>query len=236
VNERPLAQEWDAQAGAWARWTRTPGHDRHYPYNMRAFLGLVPPPSGTTLDLGCGEGRLGQVLRGLGHRLVGVDVSPSLARLASETGAYDEVLVADAASLPFPDGRFELVIAFMSLQDMDDAPGVVREAARVLAPQGQMVAAFLHPFGSAHLGREPAEQRSYFESQRTLDEVNRDGIAFAFHQIHRSLEDWLALFFESGLRVEDLREPRPTEAEVRAEPELAKSRAKPAFLHIRCRR
>lgn len=236
MSERSLAEEWDARAGAWARCARTAGHDRHYPYNVRSFLELVPPPTGVTLDIGCGEGRVGVMLRELGHRLIGVDSSPTLARLAAETGAYDEVVVADAASLPFEDAAFELVIAFMSLQDMDDAAGAVREAARILRPGGPLVAAFVHPFASAHLGRPAAEQRSYFDVQRTLDEVSRDGIEFAFHQIHRPLEAWLALCFEAGFRVEAVHEPRPTEAEVAAEPDLAKSRAGPAFLHIRCRK
>lgn len=86
----------------------------------------------------------------------------------------------------------------------------------------------------AHLSHEPAKQRSYFEVQRTLDEVDRDGISFAFHQIHRPLQAWLVLFFDAGLRIEDLREPRPTEDDVRADPPLARSRTNPAFLHVLC--
>jgi SAM-dependent methyltransferase len=234
VSERSLADEWEAQAGAWERCARTEGHDRHYPYNLRAFLQLVPPPTGMTLDLGCGEGRVGVTLRQLGHRVIGVDSSPSLARLASETGAYDRVVVGDAASLPFDDASFDLVIAFMSLQDMDNAPAAVREAARVVVPGGRVVAAFVHPFASAHLGRPPGEQRSYFDVQRTLDEVNRDGIAFAFHQIHRPLEEWLALFLRVGLQIEELGEPRPSQEDVLAVPRLSESRLKPAFLHLRC--
>jgi SAM-dependent methyltransferase len=166
--------------------------------------------------------------------MFGVDSARSLAQMACETAGYQEVLVADATALPFPAAAFDLVIAFMSLQDMDDAEGAVREATRVLTPDGQIVAAFVHPFASAHLGRDPREQRSYFEVQRTLDEVDRDGIEFAFHQIHRPLEAWLALFFDAGLEVTDLREPRPTEFDVRADPRLGKSRANPAFLHVRC--
>jgi SAM-dependent methyltransferase len=168
--------------------------------------------------------------------MVGVDSAPSLAKLASERGAYEDVVVCDAAALPFGDATFDLVIAFMSLQDMDDAPSVVREAARVLSPDGHMVSALVHPFASAHLGREASEQRPYFEVQRTIDEVDRDGIAVTFHQIHRPLEAWMALFFDAGLRIEELREPRPSEAVVLAHPPLAKSRAKPAFLHVRCSR
>ncbi|MEN3281634.1 MAG: hypothetical protein V7607_2774 [Solirubrobacteraceae bacterium] len=236
MSERSLAQEWEAQASAWERWTRTPGHDHHFHrYNWPSFLGLVPAAGRATLDLGCGEGRAGVVLHGLGHRVTGVDCAPSLAKLAAQTGAYEEVVVADAAALPFPAGSFDVVVAFMSLQDMDDASGVVREAARVLAPGGRVVAAVVHPFASAHLGRERALQRSYFDVQRTVDDVQRDGIAFTFHQIHRPLHAWFALFFEAGFLIEDVREPRPSSDDVDADPSLAKTRARPAFLHVRGR-
>src|SRR4051812_46649288 len=41
VSERPIADEWEAQAQAWERWTRTPGHDRHFHrYNWPSFLDL----------------------------------------------------------------------------------------------------------------------------------------------------------------------------------------------------
>lgn len=237
MGERPLAKEWEAQADAWARWTRTPGQDHHFSrYNLPSFLQLIPSVEGRTLDVGCGEGRVGVALRQRGYRMVGVDSAPSLARLATETGAYEQVVVADAAALPFPDRVFDLVIAFMSLQDMDDAGGAVREAARVLSPGGVFVAAVVHPFASAHLSRDSVEQRSYFDTQRTLDEVTCDGLSFAFHQIHRPLEAWFKLFFDAGLRIEDLREPRPTEADVAAERRLGKSRNYPSFLHLRCTR
>lgn len=184
MSGRSLSEEWEGQAEAWARWTRTPGHDHHYHrYNWPSFLELIPAAGRSTLDLGCGEGRAGVALR-----------------------------------------------------DMDDARAAVSETARVLAPGGRCVAAFVHPFASAHLGRAPDEHRSYFEVQRTLDEVERDGIAFAFHQVHRPLEEWLGIFLDAGFQIEALREPRPREADVAAVPRLAESRRKPAFLHLRCLR
>jgi SAM-dependent methyltransferase len=127
------------------------------------------------------------------------------------------------------------VVAFMSLQDMDDAAGAVREAARVLAPGGVLVAATVHPIASSGIARDDATERGYFEEMRTTDAIERDGIAFEFHQIHRSLQGFLGLFFAAGLVVEDLREPRPSQADVADDPPLGKNRARPAFLHLRCR-
>jgi ubiquinone/menaquinone biosynthesis C-methylase UbiE len=47
--------------------------------------------------------------------MTGVDSARVLADLASRTGAYEKVVVADAAALPFDDATFDLVVAFMSL-------------------------------------------------------------------------------------------------------------------------
>jgi hypothetical protein len=104
----------------------------------------------------------------------------------------------------------------------------------VLIGDGRLVAAFSHPFASAQLVRDCGHQRGYFDVQRTLDEVERDGLAFAFHQIHRPLEGWLGVFFDAGLRIEAVREPRPSKDDTLAEPRLAESRVSPAFLHVRC--
>jgi SAM-dependent methyltransferase len=231
-----LAEEWEARADGWARWARTPGHDQHFHrFNWPAFIELIPDAGCATLDLGCGEGRVGAALHDRGHVLTGVDVSPSLAQLASQTGVYERVLVANAAALPLADNAFDLVVAFMSLQDMDDAAAALREAARVLIPGGYVAAAFVHPVASAHFAREAAQQRSYFDVHRTVDEIERDGLVFAFHQIHRPLEAWLALFLDAGFVFEDVREPRPSDQDIASHPALAKSSAEPSFLHIRAR-
>jgi 2-polyprenyl-3-methyl-5-hydroxy-6-metoxy-1,4-benzoquinol methylase len=46
----------------------------------------VPPPGHLTLDVACGEGRLGRLLQGRGHRVLGVDTSRTLAKMADHAG------------------------------------------------------------------------------------------------------------------------------------------------------
>src|SRR3954452_10177994 len=136
---RDLARAWEGEAENWLRFARTPGHD-HYRerFNWPRFVELLPPPEARgVLDLGCGEGRAGRELRALGYApLVGVDASETLAALAR--GSYDEVLTAGAAALPLDDDACALVVAFMSLHDMDDLDGALREAARVLRGGGRL--------------------------------------------------------------------------------------------------
>src|SRR5213079_2258318 len=97
-------------------------------FNIPAFLELVPAPGRATLDLGCGEGRVGAELQRCGHRVVGVDSSPRMVAAASELIRAE---IADVAALPFGDASFDLVVGFMSIQDMDDMPAAVLEVGRV---------------------------------------------------------------------------------------------------------
>jgi SAM-dependent methyltransferase len=229
--ERPLHERWEQEAEAWARWARTPGHDEwHWRLNWPAFLELLPPAGRLTLDLGCGEGRGGLALRELGHTVVGVDAAATMARLARATGAYEAVHLADAAAMPLDDGAVDLVVAYMSLHDIDDCEGAVRETARVLEPGGRLCAAVVHPVSSAHLGS--ADEIPYFERRQYVDVFERDGIEMAFHGVHRTLQDYVGALRSAGLTLDELREPAPTDEHVAAFPALAKARRRPPFLHF----
>lgn len=113
-----LRAAWQQQAAAWLAWARTPGHDSYWQFHRDQFLELVPPPERRTLDLGCGEGRMSRDLKQLGHNVVAVDASPALLAAAREADPDIETHLGDAAILPFEESSFDLVVAFMSLQDI----------------------------------------------------------------------------------------------------------------------
>src|ERR671929_1848340 len=195
-----LGEAWEAAAEAWSDYVRA-GRDPFFQVNLRAFLELLPPPRGVTLDIGCGEGRLGAELEARGHQVLGVELSPTLAARARER---HEVVEADAADLPFEDASFPLVISFSSLMDMDDAAGAVREAARVLEPGGLFCAAIVHPFLSAGSGEPLTIAGSYLEPTRLRGPLARG--AFELETIHRPLSWYSDAVFAAGLLVESLRE------------------------------
>jgi SAM-dependent methyltransferase len=224
-----LRDVWDAQAAEWTRFARTPHGDRtNLEFNIPRFLELVPPAGRATLDLGCGEGRVGAALAALGHRVVGVDSSPAMVAAARER---IEALVADASALPFADASFDAVVAFMSLQDMDELDAAVREAARVLEPGGRFLFAIVHPVNSA--GRFESEDAdapfvirgSYLSERRLDDVVERDGFRIHFAQQHRPLETYSRALERAALAIEALREP-PL-------PTNARWARLPLFLHVR---
>jgi SAM-dependent methyltransferase len=231
---RQTVDAWEAHAGAWARWARTPGHDYYYEHlNLPEFLALLPAPGRLTIDLACGEGRLGRVLASLGHTVVGVDSSPTLAHLAGCAGGYHDVLEATADSVPLPDGCADLVIAFMSLHDMDELAGPIREVARLLAPEGRLCLAVPHPF--AEMGRDRPEAPGYYTPYRYVDVVERGDISMTFESWRRPPSAYTEALEQTAFVIEALREPVPGEAALAAAPSLVKWREQPIFLHVRAR-
>jgi SAM-dependent methyltransferase len=233
-----LRGAWAEHAEAWIRWAREPDHDSYWRFHRNLFLELVPSPGRRTLDLGCGEGRLARDLRQLGHRVVAVDASPAMVAAAREADPELETHIADAAALPFADGAFDCVVAFMSLQDVDDFAGAIRESARVLAPGGRLVLAIVHPLNSAgefdgDEGASPFVIRgSYLDRSTYADSIQRGGLPITFVSEHRPLEAYTEEIAGSGLLIERLREPALPEGAVTSE-RSRRWRRVPLFLHLR---
>jgi len=233
-----LQQAWEENAADWVEWARAPGHDSYWRFHRDLFLEVVPPPSGRTLDVGCGEGRLARDLAALEHDVVGVDASPSMLAAAREASPEMELHVADAAELPFADASFGLVVAFMSFQDVDDLSGAVREAARVLVPGGRLCLAIVHPLNSAgSFASRTADsafviEGSYLGESVTDETFERDGLAMRFVSRHRPLQTYTELLAANGLLIERLREPALPEAGFNGE-HGARWRRIPLFLHLR---
>lgn len=226
-----VSDAWERNAAQWLAWARTPGHDVYYwELNLPAFAQLIPAAGRRTLDVGCGEGRLGRWLASLGHHVAGIDSSPTLVDHARSAGGYEQVARADAAALPWPAESFDLAIAFMSLQDMPDPAAAISEIARVLEPGGALCIAIVHP-----LNRPAEHLERYFEELRYSETVTRNGLTMPFDGIDRPLESYARALARCGFVIEELREPRACAVSVARRNELAPAARKPYFLHLRCR-
>jgi ubiquinone/menaquinone biosynthesis C-methylase UbiE len=208
-----LREAWEEQAANWVRWARAPGHDSYWTFHREQFLSSLPPPGRLTLDVGCGEGRLTRDLRRLGHHAVGIDVAPSMIAAAREADPEGQYVEASAEAMPFEDGAADLVIAFMSLMDMDDMPAAVCEIGRVLEVGTCFVAAVVHPINSS--GRFVPRQGeddapfvidSYLEQRRYSDYLDRDGYEMTFESIHFTLEGYSRALEAGDLLIEQVRE------------------------------
>ena len=79
-------------------------------------IGALLPAGTSVLDLGCGTGvPTAKILTESDHRVVGVDISQGMLRLAREQVPAAEFLHADFTKLPDDFGTFDAVTAFFSL-------------------------------------------------------------------------------------------------------------------------
>ena len=238
LRQADLRAAWEEHAAEFIAWARQPRHDSYAQFHRDLFLEFLPPPGDKTLDLGCGEGRLSRDLKALGHHVIAVDASPTMIAAALEADPEIEAVVGDAAALPFANAAFDCVIAFMSLQDVDDLDGALRETARVLQPAGRLCLAVVHPLSSA--GRFESDdldapftiRESYLEPSFYADNVVRDGLEITFVSAHRPLETYAAALSSAGLLIEQIREPALPEHAIQRLSSRRWQRL-PLFLHIR---
>ena len=109
---------------------------------LGAALDRLSAPPHKVLDLGTGTGKAARVVakRFADAEVVGVDLAPEMVEeakrlLPAELAGRVSFEVADGASLPFPDGAFDLVV----LQNLIP---FFEELGRVTAPGGRAIFAF----------------------------------------------------------------------------------------------
>lgn len=114
--------------------------DRHWWYAAkravirRKAAGL---PIGRALDVGAGSGGTTAVLRDLGWQVQALEYSPAAAQGCRARDI--PVVRADARSLPFPDGSFDLVLSTDLWEHVEEDDQVAAEAFRVLKPGGVLL-------------------------------------------------------------------------------------------------
>lgn len=151
------------------------------------------------LDVGCGDGHFAAACLQTNVD-AGIDPAATSAHEARRTGAYRQVLVGNAAHLPFPDGSFAGVVSNCVLEHIPPLDESLAEMARVLRPGGKLVITV------------PSERfaHSLFWPQ-ALRRVGAPGRADAygrwFNHISRhyhtySRDEWIYRLASAGLRVE----------------------------------
>ncbi len=127
---------------------------------LRLPINLKLKPHERLLDIGCARGALARTLDGqvsLDTPPVGIDVSPSLLRLARRDerrgGGRTRLAQAGPVALPFRDGAFTLVTCGYVVRHLenDEVDALLVEIHRVLAPGGLAVIWDFGPSGNPRL-------------------------------------------------------------------------------------
>ena len=166
------------------------------------------------LEVGCGAAMCARWLRTQGADVVGLDLSASMLRHATDAAARTGITVplvqADAQRLPLADASFDVACtAFGAVPFVADSAAVMREVARVLRPGGRWVFATTHPLrwvfpddpGPAGL----VVRTPYFDRSPYV-EVDEAGTP-TYVEHHRTLGDRVRELVAAGLQLVDLIEP-----------------------------
>lgn len=155
---------------------------------------LEPIAPGYALDLACGTGRHARRMVELGHRVVGVDLTPQMLQRAADNVPQASFREGDLRAIPLPSGELDLVVCGLALAHVPDLHGAMAELARVLRPGGVAIVSVLHPM-LAHLGwHAPFEDEH--GRRRFVREHAHDHAAY------------FQAFRRAGLQVHECEEPR----------------------------
>lgn len=120
----------------------------HRPFHAWYWDHFELPPDARVLELGCGSAALWAVNRSrvpAAWRPVLTDFSSGMVETTrgkfAAWGLGGAFAVADAQAIPFPEGRFDAVVANHMLYHVPDLPRALAEIRRVLVPGGALYAA-----------------------------------------------------------------------------------------------
>jgi SAM-dependent methyltransferase len=207
-------QHWSQFAAKWVAWARKPNHDAFWAYRA-ALVAFIGRGTGTALDVGCGEGRVSCALTDCGYQVTAIDPVHALVEAAAHAQSACDYAVAAATALPFANARFDLVMAYNVLMDIEDMPAAVHEIRRVMRPTGQLIMSIVHPlvdrgrFATSEPHAPFVLEGTYFGRQRFAGVEERDGLRMHFAGWSQPLEAYMTALERAGLVITSLREPLP---------------------------
>ena len=146
--------------------------------------------SAPVLDLGCGNGDVGEIALRSHWPVFGLDRVHAEVRTAHVRRAYQGLTTSDAIALPFPDATFGCVVSICVLEHIPEDTLVLQEIARVLKPGGCFV--FSTPTETFELNL----LRS--EDPEQVNSVNKR----LGHYHYRSLAEWKLLLDKEGMSID----------------------------------
>lgn len=145
---------WARFAGVYERAVRgdAAAYERMYELIRSAVRGK------DVLELAAGTGMIARNIADAARRVLATDFSPQMIAEAKRRarGANVEFDVCDARRLPFPDGSFDVVIVANALHVMPRPEEALSEAARVLRPEGLLIAPTFTHAGNGRRARAAA--------------------------------------------------------------------------------
>ncbi len=198
-----IVDSWHKNASPWTTAVRDNQIESRRLVTNRAIVDAVLSRSpASALDIGCGEGWLVRALAQHGVSVIGVDVVPALIEQAKQAGGGEfRVASYEAIAAGELDVTVDVAIANFSLIGKESVESLLRRVPGLLKPRGALVIQTLHPIVAC--GELPYEDGWRSGSWAGFSDDFSDPAPWYF----RTMESWVKLLTDSGLRLIESREP-----------------------------
>lgn len=213
------------------------------------LLRLIDPQKGQrVLEIGCGEGFFARELAKKGSEVTACDISQELVDLGVKTGGEVTYRVSKAQDLSWVSPQsVDVVLAVLTLQNMEHLDVVMKEVARTLAPGGRFIFVLNHPVVRVPKGSEWGfdEQtktqyrrlNAYLSASKTQIDMHpgdskKKSVTYTFH---RSLQEYMKLLRAAGFcitRLEEWISHKTSEPGPRAQAENVSRKEFPLFMMV----
>jgi ubiquinone/menaquinone biosynthesis C-methylase UbiE len=193
-------------------WTCLKGKDIPATIELDPVIYNYAPTDAMVLDIGCACGKVSIPIAIHGYSVTGIDINTDVLELAKHSSGSQQCpmspsfLKANATALPFPDETFDLCVmqAFLTtVVSKEDRSRIIREACRVLKPDGHLYIAdfgqtwHLNIYRERYINDLPVtkEEGSFMAYDKKTGEV--DYIAHHFTE-----KELVFLLVENGFEIE----------------------------------
>lgn len=203
LSDEKIVDSWHRNAVPWTSAVREKKiASRNLVTNKAIVDAVLSRTPRNVLDIGCGEGWLLRALAEHGVRGIGVDVVPALIEQAQRAGVGDyRVASFEQIGSEGLDVTVDVAVANFSLIGNEAVASMLRRVPSMLAPGGALIIQTMHPVIASH---DVPYQDGWLEgSWAGFSDDFSDPAPWYF----RTMESWVRLLDQCGMRLCELREP-----------------------------
>ncbi len=218
---------------------------------MPNIMRVIAPEAGlSVLEIGCGEGFIARALAEAGARVTACDIAPELIEIAKQKGGGIDYRISKAEELGWVEQHaHDVVLAVLTLQNMEKIEPVFQGVSRALASNGRFVFVLNHPAfripkaTSWGFDTETSIQYrrtdAYLSARKATIDMHpgKRGMKSVTYSFHRSLQDYMKALRGAGfaiVRLEEWISHRTSEPGPRAKAENTARKEFPLFMMIEC--
>lgn len=171
------------------------------------------------LDLGCGPGLYTKELIKRGAKVKAMDISEEEIKIAQKENPEIEFKVGDSENLPYNDKEFDIVLATLVLEHIEDWTNSLREIKRVLNKGGIFIFSTGNPVTNCIRVKENNQaeiKRNYFDEIKTKSHW-WDGVDMIWYQ--KTYGTIIKILIKAGFELLDYEDSKPNKESEKLFPE-----------------